>query len=854
MPDTPPIFINYRRSKTRDKALILRWILEKEFGIGVSFLDEATIAPGCPWRPELQQAVQNCELLLAMIHAEWHKDQDQDSGEKSLMQEFDWVRQEIGAALKAGKVVIPVLVDQAYLTPSAADLQRTSLPRNKWLPKDLHDLYAKQYFRLRFDDLTPHRLGEFLGHLGTHLTGKWQVTARTRRGDEGGYYPGVLQETFPLPEQLQQAAPVSPSPYVGLRPFRREDARLFYGRSREIFDLCHKLNHRASRLLLLDGYSGTGKSSLLQAGLIPRMEAQGWAVAYARREEGKTAGLPHLLAEKLAKLPTGQVRKLMILDQLEEVLTNPIPTLPEELACLIDALVDALEADRDLKVALGFRSEYAVHIKRQLDPHVEKPRYDSDNTLHTLERQGLVEAIRSVSVDSTLNGPGKHYHLRFRPSRTLPETIAQRLLDSKAGHHIAPLLQVNLELLWQNCRRDDGVVITGADIRNLIDNHEHLLDHYLAKVREYVTSDQMDDQRLLELLHFYIEQKPASALRPDREFEQKFGDENFAPKLRDACKQLFLLYSQGSGDDAITRLSHDSLAEVIYGRYSQLTEAKVVARGTLAFDSLKREIDEQIESLQYRQALDTLDRMMTVEEQRRQLHPYFFELTFFWNEAGQHQETSKVLQYWINSGLLSGALRERASRLLEPAPPRPQFRNWLALVDPARYADMQTRYLAPEQTVMVQLESGKFMMGRAAGAGDADAQPVHPVQLSSFWLGNVPVTWRQYALYFFANQQDGELVNKAPSWGLKGSHPACSVDWYESVEYCNWLSQHEGLTPAYAIDRSPDPGNLSEDDEKKWTVRRIDNTTGFRLPTEAEWEYACRAGTTTDYSFGDYAE
>ena len=64
------------------------------------------------------------------------------------------------------------------------------------------------------------------------------------------------------------------------------------------------------------------------------------------------------------------------------------------------------------------------------------------------------------------------------------------------AYHIAPLLQVNLEVRWQNCRRDDGVVeITGNAIRDFIDTHEAVLDHYLSKVRERVTSEQVDDQR-----------------------------------------------------------------------------------------------------------------------------------------------------------------------------------------------------------------------------------------------------------------------------------------------------------------------------------------------------------------------
>ncbi len=226
-----------------------------------------------------------------------------------------------------------------------------------------------------------------------------------------------------------------------------------------------------------------------------------------------------------------------------------------------------------MKLILGFRSEYAAHVKRQLDQHVERPEYDDNNTVYTLARPGLVEAIRSVSADRSLNGSGRPYHLRFRPSDTLPGTIADHLLDSKAGYHIAPLLQVNLELLWNRCRRVDGVVeINGQAIRDIIDTHEALLDHYVEMIRQEVTSAQVDDQRLLELLHYYVEQKPASALRLDREFQQKFGGDSFAETLRDQCKRLYLLYSKGSGEEAITRLSHDSLAAVIDGRYNRLTQ------------------------------------------------------------------------------------------------------------------------------------------------------------------------------------------------------------------------------------------------------------------------------------------
>ncbi|MGW8398016.1 nSTAND1 domain-containing NTPase [Streptomyces lydicus] len=394
------------------------------------------------------------------------------------------------------------------------------------------------------------------------------------------------------PELRAMALP--PSPFRGLSPFQESDAALFHGRRAESEEVARAL--AAERWVTVVGPSGSGKSSLALAGVVPRLRADGAVAAVLRLASGNSplsalaASLVPLIepdlpeAERLARIPElaallrrhgladvvarllelhRSSRLLVVVDQFEELLGLE-PAYVDELADVLfdDALPDTI------RVLITLRADFLepVLARQRLGPVV-------GGHLHTLGPLGpgrLRDAV-TVPVESV---PGVRYE---------PHLVDRILADAGSEPGELPLLGLTLDLLWE---RQEGGLLTHRTYEELGGVTGALGAHAERVWREYVPSQ---DEEAAQQLFTRLVRVPPGAPAPTRRMalRTELSTEQWQIAQRLAGTRLLVTGRSAEGTETV-ELAHEALI----GEWGRLAEWTAQDRSFLVWRaSLQHDMD-----------------------------------------------------------------------------------------------------------------------------------------------------------------------------------------------------------------------------------------------------------------------
>jgi len=408
----------------------------------------------------------------------------------------------------------------------------------------------------------------------------WEFRTGTELAERFSLPDAASNPEFGLPSLPERDLPEVP--FRHLSWFTAEHAEVFFGRGHQIRELYDQVTDAGSPpILLLYGASGVGKSSLLDAGLVPRLEAVGDVVQYRRRDEckgllGTLRDALHLAGKQTAldqgwRAEEARLGKPLVvfLDQVEEVFTRPDPARPHELDEFLEALAAALH-DREArprgKLVLGFRKEWLAELDRRM---AEAKLARNAVFLKPLDRRGIIEAIRGPARPGRLQ---RKYRLEIEEG--LPEVIADNLL-ADAGSALASTLEVLLNKMWERARQahpdqprfDRALYETlkaeGYLLKDVLDEGLREVCHWNSAVEQSGLA--------LDVLAYHTTDLGTAAQRCRGELYQMYAHQvQVLEGLLTRCKDKYLLIEADQQTDAFvrsTRLAHDLLAPLVQHRF-----------------------------------------------------------------------------------------------------------------------------------------------------------------------------------------------------------------------------------------------------------------------------------------------
>lgn len=396
---------------------------------------------------------------------------------------------------------------------------------------------------------------------------------------------------FGLPELPPAALPNRP--YLYLEQYTAKHAAIFFGRGQEIRTLYDSVTAPAAeRVILYYGQSGVGKSSLLEAGLLPRLAGE-HLIQYQRRDHEKqlSGTLAAMVAAAAAEAdiavgPDESVAQMwraieqhtgkpvvLILDQVEECFTRVsqgalgAAEVEQLLAEIHDLFAVSANWPRG-RLILGFRKEWLAEIHNRITAQEIS---FSEVFLERLNRAGIIEVVRGPTMPRLAD----KYHLTFKDEETLAEVIAaDLLLDPESP--IAVTLQVLLSRMWDRAVAKDRnhPIFDQALFEEMQREGKALgdfLDQQLVALRK-THEDAVRSGLVLDILAFHTSDLGTAEEHSMAELKHEYRHQvEILPGLVQEASELSLLVDPRANQPdrpPASRLAHDTLAPLVRQRFS----------------------------------------------------------------------------------------------------------------------------------------------------------------------------------------------------------------------------------------------------------------------------------------------
>ncbi|MDC3956880.1 serine protease [Polyangium jinanense] len=382
-------------------------------------------------------------------------------------------------------------------------------------------------------------------------------------------------------------------PYRYLEAYTEKDAEVFFGRCREIQAVFAALESRAAHVILLHGQSGAGKSSLLGAGVLPRLRARAMPV-YARAptltelirilDDGAPSGNASLRQAWAAREAREERDVILIIDQAEEYCTRRAHAAVNELARVLDALSQSKRADRSAPAPAGvailsFRKEWLAEVEMQCDKlSVDVTRVP----VRALDFGQIVESIEGIASTERLRAK---YKVSVEPG--LASRMARDLLDDPASP-VGPVLQIALKGMWEAFCGGEAAGF-GDDTYRAVRKAGLDVGDFFARQLVTLKAEFPDEVRsglVLDLLYSLTTAFLTSCARSLSDLRVDY--ESSTPRLTELVEHLkgcFIITAvpQERSKEHPVRLCHDTLAPIVRDMFASSQLPGQRARRILEF-------------------------------------------------------------------------------------------------------------------------------------------------------------------------------------------------------------------------------------------------------------------------------